>query len=120
MWIATKSGYLSIVRNSNPDCPAAEEMLVRSRVREDLEYFAGYASSSAHYLVVRCTPEADYPYRLFCSRSAVARFLASQADEITYENFKSEIAKTDRPRALVYTRVWAALHGLTPSRSVPE
>ena len=41
MWIITTRGFLSVVQNTDAKAPN-EALLVRARVREDLDHFADF------------------------------------------------------------------------------
>lgn len=108
MWLITTHGLLSVVRNLDSRGPI-DALLVRGRVRSDLELFADFAGRRGARPVVVETPEADYGFRLTTSRSNLSAFLAAQVDALEYPNFKSEVAKADPERAHVYMGVWSAL-----------
>lgn len=116
MWIITTRGFLSAVRNLDSNDPG-DALLVRGRVREDLDNFADFVARRGDRPVVSSTPAADYGYRLTTSREALAAFLAERVDALTYPNFKSEVAKTDPTRAHVYFGVWTALLKLRGTRT---
>lgn len=109
MWIATPTGFLSIVKNESSTSPG-DALLVRARVRADLQAFADIVDGVKP--VITATPKADYPYRLTTSNRRLGEYLDSAAARITYPNFKDEIAKADILRARVYNEAWAALRGL--------
>ncbi len=116
MWIVTTKGFLSAVQNLNAK-GAHEALLVRGRVRADLERFADFAAGRGDRPAVVESPDADYGFRLTTSRETLAAFLAERVTAIDYPNFKSEIYKTDPVREKVYEDVWAALHGLKKVRT---
>lgn len=108
MWLITTQGFLSVVRNVDSRGPA-DALLVRGRVRADLERFADFAAQRGARPAVVESPDADYGFRLTTSRGNLAAFLAAQVDALDYPNFKSEVAKADPERAHVYMGVWSAL-----------
>lgn len=111
MWIITTGGFISIVQNLN-STSSDDALLVRGRVRADLERFADFAARRGARPVVVASPAADYGYRLTASREMLAAYLAEQVVVLNYPNFKNEVAKTDPERAHVYMGVWTALHDL--------
>ena len=115
MWIVTTRGFLSVVQNTDSNAPG-EALLVRGRVREDLDHFASFAAGHSDRLAVTSTPDFDYGYRLTTSREKVGAYLAAQVDALKYPNFKNEVAKSDPERAHVYMDVWSALHELSGIR----
>ena len=111
MWLITKNGFLSVVQNLDSKGPG-DALLVRGRVRGDLEHFAGAAARLGERPEIVETPRADYGFRLTTSRAVLAAYVAGQVGALDYPNFKSEIAKDDPERAHVYMDVWSALRGL--------
>lgn len=116
MWLITTQGFLSVVQNADAKAPH-EALLVRGRVREDLDHFADFVARHGERSGVVETPEADYGYRLTTARAVFAAYLADQVDALTYPNFKNEVAKTDPDRAHVYMGVWTALRRLRGNRA---
>lgn len=108
MWLITTSGFLSVVRNLDSK-GSDDALLVRGRVRADLERFADFAAQRGARPAVVESPDADYGFRLTTSRGNLAAFLAAQVDALDYPNFKAEVAKADPERAHVYMGVWSAL-----------
>ena len=111
MWIFTRHGFLSAVKNLNARGPQ-DALLVRSRSKEDLSRLARFITgkTKGRYVPrVMRTRRADYLYRMTCSRAMLAAFLEAQVAQLDYPNFKNEIAKTDAPRARAYADVWAVL-----------
>src|SRR5664279_2629124 len=108
MWIITTSGFVSVVQNLDSKGPD-DALLVRGRVRVDLERLADFAAQRGARPAVVESPDADYGFRLTTSRGNLAAFLAAQVDALDYPNFKSEVAKADPERAHAYMGVRAAL-----------
>lgn len=55
----------------------------------------------------------DYPFRIVITKNEWAAWLAVQALDIDYSNFKDRVTRTQGgPRHDVYSRVWSALLGL--------
>src|SRR5450830_1957142 len=111
MWIITTRGFLSVVQNVDAKAPH-EALLVRGRVREDLDHFADFVAQRGDRPAVTATPRFDYGYRLTTSREMFASYLTEQVGALNYPNFKNEVAATNEPRAHVYMGVWTALHKL--------
>lgn len=113
MWIVTAKGFLSVVSNRDEQTPE-NALLVRSRVREDIEDYAGFVegrTSTCPQIIE--IPQADYEHRCTTSRELFAKYLEQHAMAIDYPNFKSEVAKTSVPQARIYERVWAVLRDLS-------
>lgn len=101
MWVFTETGFVSVVRkNDRPDL-----YTVRSRDRESLELLAAMAK-----VEIVASPLGDYPYRAFVEPAVFTEWLADQASQIEYSNFKSRVSQT---RGLEYTDalhdVWVAM-----------
>jgi len=111
MWIITTRGFLSVVQNVDAQAPN-EALLVRARVREDLDHFADFVARQGDRPAVTATPHFDYGYRLTTSREMFASYLTEHVGALDYPNFKSEVAEADPERAHIYMGVWTALHKL--------
>ena len=116
MWLITTSGFLSVVRNLDSRGPD-DALLVRGRVRADIERFADFAARRGVRPAVVASPDADYGFRLTTSRDVLAAFVAERVASLDYPNFKSEIYKADPVREKVYEDAWAILHGLKKVRT---
>ena len=105
MWIVTTQGFYSVVADrDDPD-----RVLVRARVREDLEALKRQIPD----LEIFEDRDADYRWRARVSREDWSHAAAQLAREIDYPNFKNEVAKRQgHERAGVYGRVWSELFGL--------
>jgi hypothetical protein len=80
--------------------------MVRSRDRESLEPLAESAKTE-----IISTPSNDYPYRTIVSHEIFSRWVSHMASNISYMNFKSEVAATrgyDYAHPLM--KVWSAMH----------
>jgi hypothetical protein len=108
MWIFSKAGFVSIVRHkSQPG-----KLIVRARVREDLERFAKLLDEiTGEPHAIRETPSRDYRFRTVATKQAVAQVLARQVTEIDYTNFKDAV-HGDPQRDDAYMDVWSAMHRL--------
>lgn len=100
MWQFTTCGFFSIVQKTGDDC-----LTVRTRTNGDLDrlrrkYMPGLSPTIAH-------GGTDYPFRARISRDEFASALAVMASDITYPNFKDEVARScGLQRASVYHRIW--------------
>jgi hypothetical protein len=116
MWLITTHGFLSVVQNLDSTGPD-DALLVRGRVRADLERFADFAAERGVGPAVVESPDADYGFRLTTSRDALAAFIAERVAALDYPNFKNEVARTDPDRAHVYMDAWSALHRMRARRN---
>lgn len=105
MWIFCKPGFFSVVQ-----ADGGEKLMVRARVREDLDRLReGYAPELSETVATATT---DYPYRAFISHEAFAKALARAAVDIDYRNFKDMVERTlGLARHLLYARVWQVMYG---------
>ena len=105
MWLFTVFGYYSIIQhNKDP-----ELLLVRSRVKGDLEKLKGkYLKNLGD--IVETPIGADYPYRALAWKSELASAMKQVFLDIDYTNFKSEVSKKQgSPRHDLYMRVWGVM-----------
>lgn len=101
MWIFTETGFVSAVRKADN----AKVLTVRSRDRKSLEPLANQTGAQ-----IACSPDADYPYRVFVEQEAFAQWAFEQAMNVEYNNFKNRVAKSrgyDFASAL--SNVWVAM-----------
>lgn len=101
MWLFLPSGFYSIVAK-----PGDERLVIRARVRADLERLRGTFAIGP----IRAGAGTDYEFRASITREAFADGLATFAMDIDYPNFKSEVArKLGWERERVYHSVWSLL-----------
>jgi len=109
MWVFAKTGFVSIVEHrDNPN-----HLLVRGRVRQDVENFRNYVGEEARYGVGEIieTNNADYRWRCTVLRASVADALVRITLDIDYDNFKDAVhGEVERDHA--YMGVWRAMHNL--------
>jgi hypothetical protein len=102
MWLITTRGFYSVVADHYED----GNVLVRARVREDLEALGDLIPG----LEVEETPERDYRFRASVPREVWTATAGALAEEIDYPNFKNAVAERQGPeRAGTYGRVWWTL-----------
>jgi hypothetical protein len=122
MWIATKFGFFSVVRNVPRDgtkAPKEEKFIIRSRNVRDLTDFLFEVAPEVTDLKVVQTPDNDYAARLFCSQDHLSRFLQYMVLTLDYDNFKSMIhgsaSQSDKSQA--YMECWDAMRNYQASLS---
>lgn len=99
MWIFTVDGFFSAVEAKGGG------LMIRARFREDLEHLIKRGMADK---IVDTTATADYPYRVFVTKKAWAKYVADSAMAIDYPNFKDKaLAKASWDRSERYHRVWA-------------
>lgn len=105
MWLITAQGFYSVVAHRNDP----EKLLVRARVREDLETLREQIPD----MRIFSDRQADYRWRAIVSRAEWVVALAQLAEEIDYANFKNAVRDSQgADRSRLYARVWEALRGL--------
>ena len=99
MWICLNKAFLSVVQNrDDPDT-----LLVRARV-------AGHIQRVFPEAKVFTDSKADYLYRAFIGRKAVARAVAASIESIDYDNFKDSV--DDDRLHVAYMNVWGVMEKL--------
>lgn len=114
MWLFLKNGFFSVVQHRTDD----GLLVARARHRDDADWLAqslnlNDAPDAAGYAVI-VSFASDYPFRVIVKREVFARFLASQAWGLDYDNFKNAAAAVDPARSPIYHDVWATMTRLTP------
>ena len=99
MWICLNNAFLSVVQDR--DDP--ETLLVRARV-------AGHIQQVFPEAKVFTDPKADYLYRAFIGRKAVAQAVAATVENIDYDNFKDSV--DDDQLHVAYMKVWSTMEKL--------
>ena len=113
MWMYTKDGFFSAVQDRGDD----GRILVRSRIKEDIEKLASYLDEARpdnkHEILV--TPDGDYGFRMSVLRAEWKCYLHESVSDLDYFNFKSEVhGEPDRDQA--YMQVWSAMNDLQHGR----
>lgn len=99
MWLFTTDGFISAVFKDGA-------LQVRARDKDSLKSLANHVNAS-----ITSKPLADYPYRISTTNSAFADWVSTQALEIDYGNFKSEVAAIKGYEfARPLNRVWDVMH----------
>lgn len=102
MWLVTTQGFYSVV--AHRERPG--RLLIRARVREDLEALRAQIPEIAPYE----DREADYRWRAEVSVEEWRDALIVLARGIDYDNFKDAVAERQGfEREAVYHRVWSEL-----------
>jgi hypothetical protein len=101
MWLVTKEGLFSIVHK---DCKQ-DEVMVRSRVRVDLENLLKKIYSKAKIIEGAGT---DYQFRCIVPRDDLAEYLVEYVTMMDYGNFKNTIPDNDRIRHSAYYGIWSS------------
>ena len=106
MWLFTTIGFFSVVQK-----PRQSGLTIRARVAADLDQLRERYVPSLSATIVGAG--SDYPYRATVRHEEFAQALGQMARDITYANFKSEVArKAGHRREQTYGKVWRVLHEL--------
>lgn len=104
MWLFTVHGLLSATRSPlEPD-----KVQVRARSRQTIEKVASFVPSTPSIIE---TGHSDYRYRMIVSPAEWVELAGRLADEVTYQNFKDEVAGRfghDDAYTRVLHKVWSA------------
>ena len=105
MWLYTRDGFYSVVHD---DYCNAGELMVRARVIEDLERLLKKLSiGDADILVIK---NSDYRYRVKLDSEQWTSYVAREAANIDYPNFKNSVAADDPDRSSAYMKCWEAMY----------
>jgi hypothetical protein len=108
MWLYTKLGFFSIVYKT--PC-TKDQLLVRTRCRQDLEALSKKLSQSSDFKAeIIESKDSDYAFRMVVSKSVLAPFMADLIKNLDYANFKGTIPYNDRFRHDAYFKCWDAMY----------
>ncbi len=96
MWVFTEDGFFSTVVVDSRDRleDNQDELVVRSRAKDNLISFINKMDGAYTFEDVECTPDRDYPWRVFVKREDWAKYLYDYVkDDLCYTNFKDYIRK---------------------------
>ncbi len=109
MWLITSFGFFSVVEKMGDREQGV--LTVRSRVRGDLEVLRRRWLPTMG--PVKESKLSDYKFRARAPKAAVASAFALAIEDISYQNFKSEVGRSQgHAREALYGRVWAELTAL--------
>jgi hypothetical protein len=116
MWVFTQNGFFSVVayepsrdHSSINKNPQDDLLLVRGRLREDLEELRRWVPD----IDIREHPRADYRFRAVLSREQWKIVLMGEVDSLDYRNFKNRVdQKQGHERHETYMEVWRAMRRL--------
>ena len=106
MWIFTKDGFYSAIKDKY--CNEGE-LMVRARVRIDLERLLAKIDSDAEILVIE---QADYRYRVKLKTYQWVKYVGNAAADIDYDNVKGTVTWHEPNRSTAYHDCWQALYRL--------
>jgi len=98
MWLFTKYGFYSTVcarqgdgSHGQPADP--DRLMIRARLRGHLEALQARFPAQLAEIEVTETLDSDYRYRMFVDKAVWTPVLVELNEEMTYDNFKSEVAR---------------------------
>lgn len=98
MWVFTKYGFYSIVQDKDNE----QRILVRTRVKGDLEKVFPGAE-------IQEDAGSDYRFRVNVHRENLEPWLAAEAEDIDYVNFKAAVNTVDDRRGQYYGLIWSIM-----------
>jgi hypothetical protein len=98
MWIMLSDSFISVV--ALRDNPKGDTLLVRGRIKGDLDRL--FPS-----MAVAETPDGDYAFRSFLTRTELVHALSEAVGKLDYPNFKESVRDPDRHDA--YLECWEAM-----------
>ena len=112
MWVFTHDGFFSTVAVSRDK---TGELVVRSRAEDNLKRFVKKTNNAYTVDEIQCTPDRDYPWRIFVKREDWAKYLSDYAtDDLWYPDFKSSLrfgtAHSDPQRLHALAEVWGVMY----------
>lgn len=112
MWLITPIGFFSVVQKPGDD----DSLTVRARVKADLQALKKQFLPELGN--IQESTVTDYRFRARAPRRAVVRACAQMAEQINYDNFKSEVMRRqEKDRERVYHDVWSVLYRLQVQKS---
>lgn len=102
MWLFGIDGFYSVVQHkAHP-----ETLLVRSRVRKDLERLRKYIPALRVFNDRRGA--CDYKYRAFVEREVFAKAAMAMVLDLDYPNFKDRVKeRLGQDRSNLYLQIWS-------------
>lgn len=105
MWLFTKTGFYSVVKHDT----IADTLLVRSRVRADLDRLADRLGTDPGD-IREVPPPGDYRWQMPVAKTSLADVIADEVENIDYTTSVKtaiDLGEQDRHNALM--RVWVAM-----------
>lgn len=101
MWLFTEGGFVSAIRYNNEK----DEITVRARDKKSLADIIDRTGAEIIKL-----PNTDYPYRVIISDAEFGAWVAEQALNIDYPNFKNRVYQTrGKDFAHLLSEVWGVM-----------
>ena len=113
MWIASKSGFYSIVQTRDNQ----RLLMVRARAEKDLINLKNNVVAFKNHEIL-LTLDADYRFRLIVTRDELHELMQFLTEEIDYPNFKDKIHETpdQKDKLTYYSKIWSTMHDYQKSQ----
>ena len=107
MWIASKSGFYSIVQTRDNK----SVLMVRARAEKDLINLKNNVIALKNH-EIHLTPDADYRFRMIVTRDELHELMQFLSEEIDYPNFKDKIHETpdQKDKLTYYSKIWSTMY----------
>src|SRR5262249_54076796 len=121
MWIFIRHGFFSAVcARKGDERPGqtvdTDRIMARSRGRPHLESLKNRIPELPARSEIREFAGTDYAYRVFLEKQVWAEVLSALANEIDYDNFKSEVARHRGAQGAAYEHalhnIWSVIYRL--------
>ncbi len=119
MWLFTKHGFYSVVCARQGDGGHgqpidANRLMVRARLRYHLVALKTRFPALLGDAEIRAFPGSDYTFRIFVPKTVWVAVAAELTKEITYDNFKAEVAResADDVYETALHDVWSVMNRL--------
>lgn len=107
MWIASKSGFYSIVQTRDNQ----RLLMVRARAEKDLIKLKNNVVALKNH-EIHFTIDADYRFRMIVTRDELHELMQFLTEEIDYPNFKDKIQVTpdQKDKLTSYSKIWSTMY----------
>jgi hypothetical protein len=117
MWLFSQHGMISAVKHKY----MPGHLMVRARYEKDIRDLAEKLGKHGYNATCKETPDADYRWRLTCTKSAFEKVMVDMVKNIDYTNFKNRVHEEgDKDRDHAYMGVWSDMYGFQQDKYNPK
>jgi len=117
MWLFSQNGFVSAVKHKY----LPGRLMVRARYEKDIRELAKRLEKHGCKCKCKETKDADYRWRLTCTKKAYKAVMCEMVDELDYTNFKDKVHEEgDKDRDRAYMGVWSDMHGFQMDKYYPK
>jgi hypothetical protein len=117
MWLFSQEGFVSAVKHKW----MPGHLMVRARYEKDIKELAKRLEQHGCKATCKETTDADYRWRLTCTKKAYKAVMCDMVDDLDYTNFKDRIHEEgDKDRDHAYMGVWSDMHGFQRDKYYPK